>query len=221
MYTYCCSAHAYNNCTEVSVSFLIGVPFDSVEVKIIDEQGNVVPHGKTGELVVRCVWRCAGYKNMASVFHKSLDDSGWFHTGDIAHFRKDGNLVVNGRYQERLSIGTTKVFPWPVEKALKQCYGVMNVYAVGVPDVRLNQVICACVQHEPDVKLTADDIYKYCDEIFLNESTAMGISLKPKYCLVLEEVPLTPSGKIDRRRIAAIAKGKLGLEQPSLSNSVR
>lgn len=191
--------------------FLLGVPFDGLEIKIINETGNVVPYGCSGELVVRCVWRCAGYQSMPSVFHKSLDDSGWFHTGDIAHFREDGNLVVSGRYQERLSIGTMKVFPWSVEKALRRYHGVMNVFAVGVPDVRLNQVICACVQPKPDVVLSEEDVSKYCQQTFLDQSTAMGTSLKPRYHLVLDAVPLTPSGKIDRRRIAAIAKERLGL----------
>ena len=192
--------------------FLSGKSFNGVEVKLVDEAGKVVPYGSSGELVVRCSWRFAGYAKMPNAFHKSLDDSGWFHTGDIAHFRHDGNLVVNGRHKERLSIGTFKVFPWSVEKALRQCPGIMNVFVVGVPDQRMKQALCACVQLKEDVTLKADSIENYCEDTFLDKSMSMGISMKPKYILLFDSIPHTSSGKIDRRRIAIIAKDRLGLK---------
>ena len=59
--------------------------------------------------------------------------------------------------------------------------------------------------------ITEEELKTFCDDTFLEESTSAGLSLKPKYHLVFETLPLTTSGKIDRRRIGIIAKERLGL----------
>lgn len=188
----------------------VGKPLQGVEFKIIDDSGKVMPVGITGELCIRCTWRFAGYRNMENAFREAVDSQGWFHTGDIAHFRFDGNCIIGGRKREMISIATNKYFPWTVERALKNIQGAENAYAVGVPDPRLNQVVCACVLPKTGVSLTEHDVKNFCDETFLEESTSMGVGLKPRYYIILEKVPLTPSGKLDRRTMAALAKEKLG-----------
>ena len=190
---------------------IIGIPCPGAEAKIVNENGDVVPRGETGQLCTRSSWRFNGYYGMPELFAKAVDSHGWFHPGDIARFRADGNIVVEGRTQERISMQTFKYFPWEVEKTLRKCPDAKFALAVGVPHPRLNQVICACVVPKPEVTFTVDHLKKFCDDSFLEESTAGGLSLKPKYYLVLPELPLTSSGKVDRRRIGVIAKEKLGL----------
>ena len=94
---------------------------------------------------------------------------------------------------------------------MKKCPDIKTAVAVGVPDERLTEVICACVVPKPGVFFTEQIIKKFCDDTFLEESTAAGFSLKPKYHLVFEEFPLTSSGKTDRRIIGILATNKLGL----------
>lgn len=183
-----------------------------VEVKIVDDEGDVVPVGEQGEMLVRCVWRCVGLKDTPEIFRKVIDDSGWFHTNDIAHIREDGNIIVDGRVQEMISTGGMKYFPWTIEKKLKQYPEAANAFAVGVPDKRLKHVICACIKPKPGAQITENDVKQFCDEAFLAESTSMGLSLKPQYCVLLNDIPLTSSGKIDRRTIGLIARQMLGLQ---------
>ena len=190
---------------------IIGTPHPGVEVKIVDDKGTVVPYGDSGEMYVRVAWRLSGYKNSPGLFHEVVDSQGWFHSGDIAHIRPDGNIVIEGRNKELVSIQGLKYFPWAIEKYLKKCAGVKHAIATGVLDVRLGQAICACVVPAENVNFSVDVLKQFCDDTFLEETTAFGISLKPKYYLVLDELPLTSTGKTNRRGINDIARERLGL----------
>ena len=190
---------------------IIGLPVPGGEMKIVNEEGHVVPIGTSGELCLRSTWRFSGYEGMPELYDAVMDSSGWFHTGDIAHVRGDGNFVADGRAKEMISMQTFKYFPWDIEKTLKKCPGAKHALAIGVPDPRLNQVVCACIVPEPGINLTDETIKQFCDDTFLENATSAGLSLKPKYCLVFDELPLTPSGKVDRRRLGFLAKDKLGL----------
>ena len=190
---------------------IIGIPCPGGEMKVVDEKDNVVPRGVSGQLCTRSPWRFNGYYGMPEIFEMAVDSLGWFHPGDIAHVRADGNIVVEGRTQEMISMQTFKYFPWEVETTLRKCPDAKFALAIGVPDPRLHQVVCACVIPQPDSSLTVENLKKFCDDTFLEESTAGGLSFKPKHYLILPELPLTSSGKIDRRRIGIIAKEKLGL----------
>ena len=180
-------------------------------MKVVDETGVTVEFGQTGELCVRCPWMFVGYEGMESLYHEVVDEMKWFHTGDLAHFRQDGNLVVDGRITEFVAIQTVKYFPWEVENALKDCPGSQYVVAVGVPDERLSNVFCACVVPQSNVALTVDDVKRYSDDVFLEEGTGGGVTIKPKYYLIFDKILITSSGKIDRRGMAGAAKERLGL----------
>ena len=190
---------------------IAGIPQAGVEAKVVDDQGNVVPRGVSGDLYIRTMSKFSGYRGNPELSREAVDALGWFHTGDIAHFRPDGNIVIDGRIKELITMQTVKYFPWDIEKELKKCQGVKLAFAVGVPDTRLTEVICACVVPNEGVAFTEEDLVKFCNDTFLEEATSAGLSLKPKYHLVFDTLPLTTSGKIDRRRIGIIAKEKLGL----------
>ena len=189
---------------------IIGIPLPGAEMKIIDEKGDVVPVGVAGEVCTRSAWRFNGYHGMSELYDAVLDSQGWFHTGDVGHMRKDGNFVVEGRSKELISMQTMKFFPWDIEKILRRCPGLKQALAVGVPHPRLNQAICACVVPESST-FTTENLKGFCDETFLEEATAAGLSLKPQYFLIFDEIPLTTSGKLDRRRLGFYAKQRLGL----------
>jgi fatty-acyl-CoA synthase len=191
--------------------FFPGKPIDSYEFKVVDDNRDIVPIGTQGVLCVRCPFRFVTYLDMEELFLEAVDKHNWFHTGDMAHFRQDGNFVVDGRKKEMISIGTNKFFPWSIEKVLKNLTGAENAFAVGVPNTRLGQVVCACVLPKKGISLSESDIKKFCDEMFLEKSTAFGVSVKPMYYIIIDKVPLTATGKIDRRTFGLQAKEKLGL----------
>ena len=205
------SVSFYSNRSEDYEEGLIGFPAPGAEIKIIDNNGDVVPFGELGEMCIRSTWRFVGYKNMPELLRCAVDAVGWFHSGDIAHIRPDGNIVIDGRKQDLITMQTVKYFPWDIEKTLRKCPAVKEVVAVGVPDTRLNQVICACVVPEVGENFTENSLKEFCNDHFLPEATSAGLSLKPKYHLIFDDIPLTSSGKIDRRRIGLLAKEKLNL----------
>ncbi|KAL3873144.1 hypothetical protein ACJMK2_036298 [Sinanodonta woodiana] len=190
---------------------IIGVPHDGIEIKIVDENGETVKRGVSGELLVRSIGRFVGYCSLQDLFEKVIDKAGWFRTGDIAHIRDDGNIVMDGRQTEMVSIGTMKFFLWEVEKVLLKCPGVKAAYAVGVPGLRLSQVVCVVIIPIPESSVTEEDIKKYCDDNFVEVSTAMGVTIKPKHIIFIDKIPYLYSGKIDRKKIASIARSCLGL----------
>ena len=190
---------------------IIGKPHPGVEIKIIDDHGNAVPVGVSGEMCTRCTWRFTEYRGKPELFHEVVDSLGWFHTGDIAHIRSDDNIVVDGRQKELISMQTVKYFPWEIERILQKCSNVKYAIAVGVPDARLTNVICACVVPEASVNFTEKNLVDFCDVTFLDESTSAGLSLRPKYHLIFDELPLTSTGKIDRRKLGILVKQRLGL----------
>ena len=201
----------HSNMSEDYEEGIIGCPVPGVEVKIVNDSGDVVPFGESGEMCTRCTWRMIAYKTTPELFNKVVDALGWFHTGDIAHIRSDGNIIMDGRSQEQITMQTVKYFPWEIEKDLRKFRGVKEAIAVGVPDVRFNQVICACVVPEFEASLTIETLKQLCDSTFLEKSTSAGLSLKPKYHLLFDSFPLTSSGKLDRRRVSFLAKERLGL----------
>ena len=188
-----------------------GTPLGGVELKVINENGSVVELGYQGELCVRSSWKFVGYFGSSDLYNKAIDFKCWFHTGDVAHFRQDGNIVIDGRRSENVIMQSAKYFPWDVEKILRSCPGAQTVVAVGVPEQRLSNVFCVCVVPKHGVTLTADDVKRYSDEVFLEEGTAGGITIKPRYYLIFDKVLYTSSGKINRLGMTKAAKERLGL----------
>jgi acyl-CoA synthetase (AMP-forming)/AMP-acid ligase II len=180
-------------------------------MKIIDSLGNTLPAGQSGEICTRVTWRFDGYHKMPDMFTAVVDNQGWFHTSDFGHMRKDGNFIVEGRLKEVISSGGFDFFPWSIENILKNIPNAAHVIAVGVPDQRLGQVVCACVVPKDDHVILDGDIQKFCDDEFSEHASVIGVSNKPRYHMVIENLPLTSTGKIDRRTVAKLAMAKLGL----------
>lgn len=178
------------------------------EMKLVNEDGNVVPKGTTGELYVRNVYRFTEYRNMPDKFAEAVDSGNWFHTGDLAHMRDDGNFVLEGRTSELISIGSVKIFPQDVETVLITCPEVVAVVAVPIPDERLYNTICACVVLHKDVSMDTHGMTTHFAKLW--SDTAI---LKPKYYIQFNALLSNSSGKIDRKAMALEAASRLGLQK--------
>ncbi|XP_045195146.2 3-[(3aS,4S,7aS)-7a-methyl-1,5-dioxo-octahydro-1H-inden-4-yl]propanoyl:CoA ligase-like [Mercenaria mercenaria] len=185
---------------------IIGKPLPGMEMKVVDEHGNVVPRGQVGELHVRSVYRFIEYKDMREKFLDTVDKGNWLHTGDMAHIRADGNFILHGRTSERMSVGTVKIFPQEVEKILINCSEVEAVVVVPVPDERLHHAICACIVLSKIKRVVVKDMHTYFDHLWADFAY-----IKPKYYIAFEEFPGNANGKIDRKKIAMIAASQLNL----------
>ncbi len=164
------------------------------EVKLLDDAGNEVAVGETGEFVCRSPELMQGYYNAPELTAKVLRD-GWFHSGDLVRMDKDGYI----EYVEKKSFiivtsGGTKIPPTDVEDTLLACPGIAEAAYVGVEDASGNQTPTLFVVPRQGANLTRAGIRRYCAEHLADYKMPRRIEL-------IEEIPKTGSGKIDRRAL--------------------
>lgn len=182
-----------------------GHPLPGYEFKVIDpETGRTQPHDTLGELCVRGYALMQGYYKKPEETARAIDDEGWFHTGDVAIIRDDQRLRFVGRYKDMLKVGGENVDPMEVEAFLMGHPAVNKVQIVGVPDQRLSEVACACVVLEAGQSLNLEEVDSFCR----GKLASFKI---PRHLLVMEEYPMTSSGKVQKYLLREISQKQLGL----------
>ena len=178
-----------------------GHPLPGYEFKVIDpDTGDVLPPSTMGELCVR------GYATMQGYYKRpeAIDGEGWFHTGDVATIRDDGSVRFLGRYKDMLKVGGENVDPTEVEAFLLEHPAISKAQVIGVPDPRLSEVACACVVVEPGQAVTDADLDAFC-------RGKMASFKIPRHLLVLDDYPMTSSGKVQKYLLRQMAAEKLGI----------
>ncbi len=175
------------------------------EFKVIDpETGDTLPSSTIGELCVRGYAMMQGYYKRPEATAEAIDDDGWFHTGDVATMRDDGSIRFMGRYKDMLKVGGENVDPTEVEAFLLEHPAVNKVQVIGVPDPRLAEVACACVVVEPGQAITDADLDSFC-------RGKMASFKIPRHLVVLDDYPMTSSGKVQKYLLRQMAAEQLGL----------
>ena len=180
-----------------------GFPLPGYEYKVIDpDTGETVASGVEGELCVRGYALMQGYYKKPQETAEAIDSDGWLHTGDVATIREDGMIRFLGRYKDLLKVGGENVDPAEVEGFLLGHPAIDQAQVVGVPDSRLSEVGCACVVLKPGQQVSNDDLAAFC-------RGRMASFKIPQYTVVMDEFPMTSSGKVQKflLREMAVAKG--------------
>ena len=182
-----------------------GHPLPGYEFKVIDpETGETLPPSTVGELLVRGYAVMQGYYKRPDATAEAIDDNGWFHTGDVATMRDDGSIRFMGRYKDMLKVGGENVDPTEVEALLLEHPAVNKVQVIGVPDARLTEVACACVVVEPGQAITDADLDGFC-------RGKMASFKIPRHLVVVDDYPMTSSGKVQKYLLRQMAAEQLGL----------
>ena len=181
-----------------------GLPCEGFEVRVIDpDTGRDQPRGTPGEIVVRTRYLMQGYDRDPEATARAVDAEGWFHTGDAGILRADGHLRFVGRYKDMIKVGGENVDPTEVESYLGACPGVRQSAVVGYPDARLGEVGVVFVQPAPGATVSPDALLAFC--------RGRIASFKiPRYVFVVDELPMTSSGKVQKARLREIARERLG-----------
>jgi acyl-CoA synthetase (AMP-forming)/AMP-acid ligase II len=166
-------------------------------VRIVDSSWNDVPEGADGEVVVSGPGLTPGYLNNPGANAESFSD-GWFRTGDQGVL-DGGYLRLVGRIKELIIRGGENISPGEVEEALLSHPAVADAAVFGVPDEKYGEVVAAAVSLDAD----ADEaiLIDHCRE----RLTAVKV---PAVIHILESIPRTPTGKLQRRRVAAAIYGE-------------
>ena len=171
----------------------IGKPVAGTAVKVVDSEGNDVPFGEPGELCVQGPQVMKGYWQREDETRNSIDEQGWFHTGDIAILQDDGYIKIVDRKKDMILVSGFNVYPNEVEDVVAAHPDVLEVAAVGVADENAGEAIKLFVVSK-NSQLDAETLRAWCKK----ELTAYKV---PKYVEFRDELPKTNVGKVLRRQL--------------------
>ena len=176
-----------------------------LELKIIDEQGKVVPRGTLGELCVRGYSVMLGYWEDEERTREVIDAARWMHSGDIAEMDDKGFIKIKGRIKDVVIRGGENLFPKEIEDFLYTHPQVMDVQVIGLPDARYGEELCACIIPHEQGSVTEDEIRQFCKEHISHNKV-------PKYVRFFSEFPMTASGKAQKFKLQEFMRNELNLQ---------
>jgi long-chain acyl-CoA synthetase len=172
----------------------IGTPIEGVEMQVWDDDGNEVPQGEVGEIVIRGHNVMKGYWNRPDATQTAITGERWFHTGDMARVDKDGYFFIVDRKKDLIIRGGYNVYPREIEEVLYEHPAVQEAAVVGVPDEVLGEEVGAAVVLCKGDSLGADEL-----KAFVKERVAAY--KYPRKIWFVDELPKGPTGKILKREI--------------------
>ena len=186
----------------------VGRTMPHLESKIVDPvTGLTVPRGEAGELCTRGYAVMLGYWQEPDKTAEAIDAARWMHTGDLATMDGEGYLNVVGRIKDVVIRGGENVYPREVEEFLFAHPDVADVSVVGVPDARYGEELMAWVVMKPGAApLTAEAVREFCAGKIPHYKV-------PRYVHVVEEFPMTVTGKIRKVEMRESAVEILGLQE--------
>jgi fatty-acyl-CoA synthase len=177
----------------------VGRALEGIEVKIADDDWKSVGTGETGELACRGYNVMMGYYKMPDRTAECIDKEGWLYSGDLATMDAEGYVRIVGRKKDMLITGGFNVYPAEIEEYLFTHPKILNVSAIGVPDPVMGEVAAVYVIQREGMKIEPQEIVDYCAKEIANFKV-------PRYVVVVKELPMTQSGKIQKFRLREMAQ---------------
>ncbi|MES2492537.1 MAG: long-chain-fatty-acid--CoA ligase [Pseudomonadota bacterium] len=168
----------------------VGSAMPLVEIRLLDPEGQPVPDGEVGEIVVRMPSVFKGYWRNPEATAAVLKD-GWYHTGDAATRDGDGFYYLKDRIKDMIVSGGENIYSSEVEAALVRHPAVAETAVIGVPDARWGEAVKALIILAPGESVTADDLVAHC------RLHIAGYKV-PKHFAFVTDFPRTPSGKVQK-----------------------
>lgn len=166
----------------------VGVPMPGVNIKIVDENGQEVPVGDVGELLVQGDNVTPGYFRNEEATKKALQN-GWLHTGDMAKVDDEGYLYIVDRKKDLIIRGGFNVYPRDLEELLVKHDAVLEAAVIGVPSEKMGEEIVACIVKKPNVEVSASELIEYTQQNLAKYKT-------PRHIEFIHELPKNGVGKI-------------------------
>ena len=180
----------------------VGLPIPGVTVRIVDDSGLELPAGESGEICCRSPAVMRGYWKASEATAEAIRD-GWLHTGDIGYLDEDGYLFIVDRKKDLIIRGGFNVYPRDVEDALLEHPAVAAAGVVGRPDERHGEEVVAFVSlHEPDA-VSDDELIEWARQ-------RIGGYRYPREVHILDAIPLTAVGKLDRKALRGRVQTRAG-----------
>jgi non-ribosomal peptide synthetase component E (peptide arylation enzyme) len=175
--------------------------------KVVDFDGNELPTGSSGELLVKGPGFFTGYYLNDEENAKAFDADGFFRTGDVARISEDGCVTITGRIKEMINRGGESISATVIEELIDRHPDIVAVAVVAMPDPLMGERVCAYVQPKSGCSLTFETVIA-----FLREEKASVLEL-PERIEFVAELPYTPAQKTDKKALQADITAKLAAEQ--------
>ena len=199
-----------NPVTNKDFTGTIGLPLPGTYIRILDDAGNEVPLGETGEIAIKGPQVMAGYWQRPDETAKVMTADGYFRSGDIGVMDERGYTKIVDRKKDMILVSGFNVFPNEVEDVVAGMPGVLEVAAVGVPDERMGEAVKLVIVKK-DPALTEDAVRQFCHDNLTGYK-------RPRIIEFRTELPKTPVGKVLRRElrdapapVAAAAPGSVSV----------
>ncbi|RLK59692.1 AMP-binding protein [Actinokineospora cianjurensis] len=183
----------------------VGRVHPHLEVKVVDpETGLTVPRGEPGEFCTRGYSVMLGYWDEPEKTAEVIDSARWMHTGDLAVMTDDGYLKITGRIKDMVIRGGENIYPREVEEFLYTHPDILDAQVIGVPDERYGEELMVWVRmREGAVPLDADAVRQFCTGKLAHYKI-------PRYVHVVDEFPMTVTGKVRKVEMRKVAVDLLG-----------
>jgi fatty-acyl-CoA synthase len=180
-----------------------------LEVKVIDpETSRTVPRGTPGELCTRGYSVMLGYWEQPDKTAEAVDAAHWMHTGDLAVMDEEGYLAITGRIKDMVIRGGENVYPREIEEFLYTHPDVLDAQVIGVPDAKYGEELMAWVRLRPGApELTAESLREFCTGQLAHYKI-------PRYVHIVDEFPMTVTGKVRKVEMRERATRILGERPP-------
>ncbi len=172
----------------------IGTPIKNVEMRVVDDDGQEVPQGEVGEIVIRGYNVMKGYWQRPEATAETIID-GWLHTGDMGRVDEDGYFYVVDRKKELIIRGGYNVYPREIEEVLYEHPAVREAAVLGVPHDEYGEEVGAAVALKDGASATPDELRDYV-------KGQVAAYKYPRLIWLVDDLPKGPTGKILKREIS-------------------
>ncbi len=184
----------------------VGKSMPGLEVRIVAGNGDIVPVGQSGELMVRghCVMK--GYYHKPAETAQAITPEGWLHSGDLAQQTSDGYYRITGRIKDMMIRGGENIYPREIEEFLFTHPSIADVQVVGLPDLQWGEEVCAWIRLKRGARLSEEEVKNFCREHIAHFKV-------PRYVVFVDEYPTTVTGKIQKFKLREMGIERFGLQK--------
>jgi len=186
----------------------IGQVHPHVEVKIVNDEGRIVPPGEPGELCTRGYSVMLGYWNDEEKTTEAVDAARWMHTGDLAMLDAQGYCNIVGRIKDMVIRGGENIYPREIEEYLYRHAKIGDVQVIGVPDPKYGEELCAWIKTREGETLSESEVREFCEGQIAHFKI-------PRYIRFVDEFPMTVTGKVKKFVMRETMLEELGLRDDS------
>ncbi|MDR0434061.1 MAG: AMP-binding protein [Gracilibacteraceae bacterium] len=183
----------------------VGKPVIGAEIRIVDDEGKLMPTGGKGEIIVKSATMMKGYYNNPELTQAVVRD-GWYYTGDIGFFDERGFLSLVSRKKDMIISGGENIYPQEVAHCIMSMgREIADVAVIGAPDSQLGESVIAAVVLRGERRITEKEIIDHC-------CRKLGQYVKPRRVFFFNKLPRNESGKIAKNDILSLINQKIEQE---------